>query len=73
MTGSMGCSGFADPFCSGGGSSTMADFFVVPVGMQWKLGDDEKQMIEYKLTAAVYEGAGWYYTCEVISVHSLEQ
>lgn len=28
------CSVLADPFCSVACSSTMADFFVVPVGMQ---------------------------------------
>lgn len=28
------CSVFADPFCSAAGSSTMADFFDVPVGLQ---------------------------------------
>lgn len=30
-------------------------------------------MNENKLSAVVFEDTGWYCTCEVISVHSMEQ
>ena len=56
----------------------MADFFVVPVGgcrRSWReSGHDEYEMNENKHSAAaVCERAGRCCTCEVISVHSVEQ
>lgn len=40
------CSVLGEPFCSGAGSSTMADFFVVPVGSQREL---EQRVMNMKL------------------------